>query len=139
MPLTGSIAVLVNPTRLGVDAQVAQIQEAARAIELPLHIVKAASQHDLDAEFSSLAQLKVGGLVITADALFTDQQHRIVALAKRYAVPTFGISWWPADSSATAPIPMPPTAKPETLSVGFSRARSPPIFPSCDRAFRAGH
>ncbi len=58
------------------------------AIGLPLHIVKAASEHDLEATFSSLAQLKVGGLVITADALFTDRQHQIVALAKRYAVPT---------------------------------------------------
>src|SRR5205085_570267 len=29
-----------------------------------------------------------GGLAITADALFTDRQHQIVALAKRYAVPT---------------------------------------------------
>jgi putative tryptophan/tyrosine transport system substrate-binding protein len=87
-PSTASIAVLVNPTRPGVDAQVAQIQEAARTIRLPLHILKAASEHDLDAAFSTLAQLKVGGLVITADALFTDRQHQIVALAKRYAVPT---------------------------------------------------
>ena len=83
-----SIAVLVNPTRPGADGQVAQIQEAARTIGLPLHIVKAASEHDLDATFSSLAQVKVGGLAITADALFTDRQHQIVALAKRYAVPT---------------------------------------------------
>jgi putative ABC transport system substrate-binding protein len=87
-PSTASIAVLVNPTRPGVDAQVAQIQEAARTIRLPLHILKAASEHDLDAAFSSLAQLKVGGLVTTADALFTERQHQIVALAKRYAVPT---------------------------------------------------
>src|SRR6202008_90474 len=34
-PSTASIAVLVNPTRPGVDAQVAQIQEAARTIRLP--------------------------------------------------------------------------------------------------------
>jgi putative ABC transport system substrate-binding protein len=88
VPSAASIAVLVNPARPGADAQAAQIQEAARAIGLPLHILKAASEHDLDAAFSSLAQLKVGGLVMTADALFTDQEHQIVALAKRYAVPT---------------------------------------------------
>jgi len=88
VPSATSIAVLINPTRSGADAQSAQIHEATRAIGLPLHIIKAASEHDLDAAFSSLAQLKVGGLVITADALFTDRQHQIVALAKRYAVPT---------------------------------------------------
>jgi len=88
VPSATSIAALINPTRPGADAQSAQIQEAARAIKLPLHIIKAASEHDLDAAFSSLAQLKGGGLVMTADALFTDRQHQIVALAKHYAVPT---------------------------------------------------
>jgi putative ABC transport system substrate-binding protein len=87
VPSAASIAALVNPTRPGVDTQSAQIQEAARAIGLPLHIVKAASEYDLDAAFSSLAQLKVGGLVMTADSLFTDRGHQIIALAKRYAVP----------------------------------------------------
>jgi putative ABC transport system substrate-binding protein len=88
VPSATSIAALINPTRPGADAQSAQIHEAARAIGLPLHIVKAASDNDLDAAFSSLAQLKVGGLVVAADALFTDRQHQIVALAKRYAVST---------------------------------------------------
>jgi putative ABC transport system substrate-binding protein len=88
VPSATSIAALVNPTRPGADAQSSQIKEAARAIGLPLHIVKAASEHDLDPAFASLAQLKVGGLVMTADALFTDRRHQVVALAKRYAVPT---------------------------------------------------
>jgi putative ABC transport system substrate-binding protein len=88
VPSGTSIAALINPSRPGVNAQSAQIHEAARAIGLPLHIVKAASEHDLDAAFSNLAQSKVGGLVITADALFNDRQHQIVALAKLYAVPT---------------------------------------------------
>jgi putative tryptophan/tyrosine transport system substrate-binding protein len=88
VPSATSIAAFINPARPGSAAQSAQIQEAARAFGLPLHIVKAASERDLDAAFSSLAQLKVGGLVMTADALFTDRQHQIVALAMRYAVPT---------------------------------------------------
>lgn len=88
VPSATSIAALINPTRPGADAQLAQIKEAARAIGLPLHIVNAASEHELDSAFSSLAQQKVGGLVMTADALFTDRRHQVVALAKLYAVPT---------------------------------------------------
>lgn len=88
VPSATSMAALVNPTRPGVDAQLAQIHKAARAIGMPLHIVQAASEHDLDSAFSSLAQLNVGGLVMTADALFTDRRHQVVALAKLYAVPT---------------------------------------------------
>ena len=88
VPSATSIAVLVNPTRPGADAQSAQIREAARATGLPLHIIKAASEHDLDSAFASLVQLKVGGLVMTADALFTDRRHQVVALAKLHAIPT---------------------------------------------------
>jgi putative ABC transport system substrate-binding protein len=88
VPSATSIAALINPSRPGADAQSAQVHEAARAIGLPLHVVKAASEDDLDVAFSSLPQLKVGGLVMTADALFTDRQQQIIALAKRYAIPT---------------------------------------------------
>ena len=51
VPSATSIAVLVNPTRPGVDAQSAQAQEAARALGLPLHILTASSEHDFDAMF----------------------------------------------------------------------------------------
>ena len=36
----------------------------------------------------TLVQLRAGALVITADALFTDRRDQIVALTKRYSVPT---------------------------------------------------
>jgi hypothetical protein len=55
VPSATSIAALINPTRPGANAQLAQIQEAAHAIKLPLHIITAASEHDLDAAFSRLA------------------------------------------------------------------------------------
>jgi putative ABC transport system substrate-binding protein len=88
VPSAASIAALVNPTRPGADALAAQVQEAARAVGLPLHILKASSEQDLDAVFASLARLEAGGLVMTADTLFTDRQDQIIALAKRYAIPT---------------------------------------------------
>jgi putative ABC transport system substrate-binding protein len=62
-----SIAVLVNPVRPGVDAQVARVQEAAGTLGLHLHILKASSEGDLDAAFAMVAQLRVGALITTAD------------------------------------------------------------------------
>ena len=88
VPSATSIAVLVNPTRPGVDAQSAQAQEAARALGLPLHILTASSERDFDAIFLTLVQLRAGALVISADALFNDRSDQIVALARRYSVPT---------------------------------------------------
>jgi putative ABC transport system substrate-binding protein len=88
VPSATSIAVLVNPTRPGVDAQVAQAQQGARVLGLPLHIVNASSERDLDAVFVTLVQLRASALVITADGLFADHLDQIATLARRYSVPT---------------------------------------------------
>jgi putative tryptophan/tyrosine transport system substrate-binding protein len=88
VPSATSIAVLINPARPGVDAQLAQAQEAARALGLTLQILKASSGSDLDAAFPTLVRLRAGALIITADGLFADRRDQIVALAKRYSVPT---------------------------------------------------
>ena len=88
VPSATSMAVLVNPTRPGVDAQSAQAQEAARALGLQLHVLIASRESDFDAIFLKLVQLQVGALVISADALFNDRRDKIIALAKHYTVPT---------------------------------------------------
>jgi putative tryptophan/tyrosine transport system substrate-binding protein len=88
VPATTSVAVLVNPNRPGVEAQMAQAQHAAQALGLALHVLKAASERDLDAAFQSMAQLKASGLVISTDALFTERRHQIIALAKNHSIPT---------------------------------------------------
>jgi putative ABC transport system substrate-binding protein len=87
VPSATSIAVLANPTRPGLDAQLAQIQHAARVLGLSLHILKARSEGDLDAAFATLIQLRAGALIITTDALFTERRDQIVALTRRYSVP----------------------------------------------------
>ncbi len=88
VPSATSIAVLVNPTRPGVDAQLAQTQQAARVLGLSVHILKASSERDLEGVFETLIQLRAGALTITADGLFADHRDQIAALARRYSVPT---------------------------------------------------
>ena len=83
VPSAISIAVLVNPTRPDVDTQTAQLQKAAQAVGLALHILNASSERDFDAVFLDLAQLRAGALVIASDALFNDWS----ALALRHEVP----------------------------------------------------
>ena len=88
VPSATSIAVLVNPNRPGVDAQLAQTQQAARVLGLSVHILKASSERDLEGVFETLIQLRAGALTITADGLFADHRDQIAALARRYSVPT---------------------------------------------------
>jgi putative ABC transport system substrate-binding protein len=63
------------------------LQEAARAKGLQLHIVKAGTESEIDTAFATLVQLHAGALVLGADPLFASRLDRLAALAARHAVP----------------------------------------------------
>jgi putative ABC transport system substrate-binding protein len=88
LPSVKKIAMLVNPTRPGVDAQRAQMQDAAQATGLALHIVNATSEQDFDAILQAVVNQQDGALVVAPDALFLDLRVQIADLARRYRIPT---------------------------------------------------
>jgi putative tryptophan/tyrosine transport system substrate-binding protein len=91
VPTTTSMAVLVNPTNnpASVDTELRQAQAAAHTLGLQrIHMLQASTEPDLDAVFSTLTQQRAGGLVITADTLFSGRSAELAALASRYSVPT---------------------------------------------------
>lgn len=88
LPSVKKIAMLVNPTRPGVDIQKAQVQEAAQALRLSLHILDATSERDFDAVFQAVVRQEDGALVLAPDALFLDRRVQIADLATRYRIPT---------------------------------------------------
>jgi putative tryptophan/tyrosine transport system substrate-binding protein len=53
-----------------------------------LHVLKASTESEIDAAFTTLAQTHVDGLIQTSDALFNSRLDQLVALASRHAVPT---------------------------------------------------
>jgi putative tryptophan/tyrosine transport system substrate-binding protein len=63
------------------------VQEAARAKKLQLRILKAATESEMNAAFASLAELRVGALIV-GDPFFLSRPEKVSALAARYAVPT---------------------------------------------------
>jgi putative tryptophan/tyrosine transport system substrate-binding protein len=88
LPSVKKIAMLVNPSRPGVDAQKAQMQEAAQAIGLALQILNASSERDFDAVFQAVASQQDGALMVAPDALFLSQRIQIADLATRYGIAT---------------------------------------------------
>jgi putative ABC transport system substrate-binding protein len=64
-----------------------EIQEAARAKAVQLHVLKATSESEIDAAFDSLAQQQVEALFVDTDGYFNSRREQIVALAARHAVP----------------------------------------------------
>jgi putative ABC transport system substrate-binding protein len=87
LPSVKKIVMLVNPTRPGVDAQKAQMQDAAQRIGLALDVLNASSERDFDAVFQAVGGQRDAALVVAPDALFLDLRVQIANLATRYRIP----------------------------------------------------
>jgi putative ABC transport system substrate-binding protein len=92
VPAARDFAVLVNPTSPALaKAQTNDLQAAAQALGLQLHLLQASTDSDLDNAFASLGQLKPAGLVITSDSFFFTRAERLAVLAAHSKLPaTFG-------------------------------------------------
>jgi putative ABC transport system substrate-binding protein len=88
VPQAGVIALLVNPNNPNAERVQRDVQEAARAKRVQLHILKAGIESEMDAAFATLVHLKAGALLVGADAFFNSRREQLVALASRHAVPT---------------------------------------------------
>jgi ABC-type uncharacterized transport system substrate-binding protein len=87
-PSVKTIALLVNPTRPGVDAQKAQVQDVAQVLGFALHILEASSEQDFDAVFHAVVRQQDDALVVAPDALFLNHRVQISDLAARYRIAT---------------------------------------------------
>src|SRR5262249_39467677 len=89
LPTATNIAVLVDPTSPTLaEAFSRDLEPAAGALALKLHILHATTDRDFDAAFASLARLPADALVIGPGALFAARGERLGALTLRYATPT---------------------------------------------------
>jgi putative tryptophan/tyrosine transport system substrate-binding protein len=82
------IALLVNPNNPFAEITTTHAQEAARTKGVQLRVLTASIDSEIDAAFTTLAQMHVGGLIQPSDALFNSRLDHLVALASRHAVPT---------------------------------------------------
>ena len=88
VPKADVIAMLVNPTNMTNLEQLRDSQEAGRALGLRIHVLEASSASDFDPAFAAITRMRIGALVVGAEAYFHSQRERIVALAMRHAIPT---------------------------------------------------
>jgi putative tryptophan/tyrosine transport system substrate-binding protein len=98
VPTATAIALLVNPVNPNSEPLSRNLQAAARALKLALHVLNASTDRDFDTVFATLGQLRAGGLVIGPDALYNSRNEQLAALTLRHAVPT--ISQFPDFAAA---------------------------------------
>jgi putative tryptophan/tyrosine transport system substrate-binding protein len=87
VPTAPFVALLVNSANPSTEAQLNDIEQAARSINLRIHIVRARTGPELDAAFAELAERRAGALLVAADPFFNSRREYIVALAARHAIP----------------------------------------------------
>jgi len=88
VPTAAIVAVLVNPSNTNTEPLSRDLQSAARAIGLQIHVLQASTERDIDAAFATLLQLRAGALVIGTDPFFNSRSDQLAALALLNAMPT---------------------------------------------------
>jgi putative ABC transport system substrate-binding protein len=87
VPSAGFTAILVNPKGPNLASVSRDLEGAARILQLPIKVVQASSDTELDAAFASLADLQTQALVIGTDTFFNSKSARLAELALRYRIP----------------------------------------------------
>lgn len=87
VPRGAIIGVLLNPNFPPAQGQLHDIQEAARAADLRIHVFRASTDDEIAAAFATAAQGRIAALAVAADPFFDTRRERLVALAARFAVP----------------------------------------------------
>jgi putative tryptophan/tyrosine transport system substrate-binding protein len=88
VPQATTIGVLLNPAFSGSASQLSDVQEAVRALNLQVHILRASTDREIESAFEGVAAQGIQALSVAADPFFDTRREKLVALAARHAVPT---------------------------------------------------
>jgi putative ABC transport system substrate-binding protein len=89
IPSASVIGLLTNPTNPALaETATKEVQAAARALGLEVHVLNASTDRDIDDAFSKLIQMRAGGLVIGPDTFFNSRIEQLAALSLHHSVPT---------------------------------------------------
>lgn len=82
--LVGVLANLANPNA---EHQLRDLQAAARIFGQDVVVLPGSNEREIDSSFATMAERRIGALVVAADGFLISRHDQIVALAARHAVP----------------------------------------------------
>jgi putative tryptophan/tyrosine transport system substrate-binding protein len=99
VPGADAIAMLTGSANLPYDqAEVRGVQSAARALGVHLLLLSANSNSDVAAAFATLAEQRVGALLVGGAIPLANARDQIISLAATHSIPT--MFYYPSDVSA---------------------------------------
>jgi putative ABC transport system substrate-binding protein len=87
VPTARVFALMVNPNSPGTEPMIREMQHAARAKGVQLHVLNAGTESEIDGAFATLVQEHVDALVVSNDTFFFSAGAQLLTLADRHAVP----------------------------------------------------
>jgi putative tryptophan/tyrosine transport system substrate-binding protein len=89
IPTATIIGLLLNPNDPRAETQSGDMQEAAHALGLQIHIINASTEGEIDSAFATLARLRAGALIVGTGEFFNSRPEQLAELAARHAMPAF--------------------------------------------------
>ncbi len=87
-PRATRLAALVNPASVMVDGIVRNVQASAPTLGMPVEMLRARTERDIDNAFAELSRNPGAALLVSVDPFFFTRRAQVTALAARLAVPT---------------------------------------------------
>jgi putative tryptophan/tyrosine transport system substrate-binding protein len=87
MPAAETVGILWNPMNVPLSETARKyVAEWERVVGVQLLVLTASTPSDIDRAFATLAEQRIGALLVLPDAFLGAQREQIVALAARYAI-----------------------------------------------------
>ena len=87
VPTATSAGFLVNPDNPNAETDTKEAQAAAGVLGLHILVLPVRNEADLDRAFATLAERRVGALLVNPDPFFTTQVRKLAALAAQHRFP----------------------------------------------------
>jgi putative ABC transport system substrate-binding protein len=88
VPKASSVAILSNPTNAYHQLAIKEVNVAAKALGVQLHLLEARDASDFEGTFAAMARERVGALLVLSDIIFNSHGSRLAELAASTRLPT---------------------------------------------------
>ena len=87
IPTATTVGFFVNPIDPRAESQTKDTEEAARALGLKIHVLDASTEAEIITAFATIAELRMGALLVGTGELFRRKPELIPSLAARQRIP----------------------------------------------------
>jgi len=87
LPAVNRVGLLVNPNNANTEAVIVDVNAAASAIGINVHILQARNSQEIEGAFAAFVRDKSAALLVGPDSVFQNRRVQLATLAARHAIP----------------------------------------------------